>query len=49
MFGISWLVWFMADGWVRSASAATLVAVIAVALFSILHFILNMASIMEVI
>ena len=49
MFGIAWFAWFMANGWVGSASAVVLVVAIATALFSIIHFILNMASIMEVI
>ena len=49
MSRIGWFTWFMADGWVGSASTTALVVVTTAALFSIIHFILNMASIMEVI
>ena len=49
MSDMGWFAWFMADGWVGSTSVAVLVAVTAVVLLSIIHFMPDMASLMEVI
>jgi len=47
MSGTGWCDWFIADGWVGSASVAALAATTAAALLSIILSMLNMASIME--